>query len=375
MARLQKILLKLYSKPSVFAVEEFSKTVHPFQTVIAKEKWQRSLEEYILRLQNQVNFRLQKMREYGILEAGEQSNFRKEIWLDELLKIEKEVSPFISFVKRAFQGALPFRKSIEFHPYRHSIDGVEFDPETIQDHEKWMNGEVMKSLRINVDRQPVEQINAFALDSSGSMKHEKMRNLFKLCYLLVLGLEERKTYDAFHFFSTNFIEGADFTHNYTNRNLLFKILLNIARIRGGKVEYKGDGGTNISEGILECHDRIEAFSKKLKAKNPNIQYLKSIFVITDGEPSAGIIDVQKLNEAIAEKRKISNIAIKGIYLKPEEEEVMFMEDIFGPNQFVETVDFNDALEQFVYIMALTYKKQRKELKRQQKLKKLKRKKL
>ena len=371
--RLEKVLEQLYKYPSVFAVQEYSERIGKFKVPFVQEKWQRSYEEYLSKLQNKVNFRHQKMREYGILEKGEQPSFRKEIWLDELLSIEKEVSPYISFVKRAFQGALPMQKTVEFNPFRHSMDGVEFDPETIQDHEKWMNGEVMKSLRVKVDKQPVEQINAFALDSSGSMKHEKMRNLFKLCYLMVMGLEERKTYDSFHLFGTDFIETANFTHRYTNRTLLFKILLKIARIKNSKVEYKGSGGTNISEGIFQCHDRIQEFAKQLKAKNPNTQHLTSIFVITDGEPSAGIMDVNKLNEAIEEKRKISNIAIKGIYLKPKGEEAMFMESVFGKNQYVETVDFNNALEQFVYIMALTYKKQRKELKRARKLQKLKRK--
>ena len=76
------------------------------------------------------------MREFGILEGDELINRRKGVWLDEMLTIEQEIRPFISFVKQAFKAVLPVSKKVEFHPYRHSIDGVEFDPETIQDHEK-----------------------------------------------------------------------------------------------------------------------------------------------------------------------------------------------------------------------------------------------
>ncbi len=365
---LEKMLSELYTKQTLTGIRNFTNTTRSFKLSFIKQKWNDSLSAHILNVKNRDNYRLRRMQEFGIVEGDEIVNRRKDIWLDEMLEIEKEIRPYVLYVKNAFQGALPVRKTVEFDPYRHSFDGVEFDPETIQDQEKWLNGEVMKSLRIKVDKEPVEQINAFALDSSGSMKHEKMRNLFKLCYLLVLGLEDRKTYDAFHFFSTYFIETANFTHNYTKRNLLFKVLRNISKIKDGKVLYAGKGGTNISAGVVECHQRIQNFISDKNLDRAGKKYLTSIFVITDGEPSAGILDIDLLREKIVEKRAENNTAIKGIYIKPKGEESMFMEQIFGANNYVETEDFDNAIERFVQIMTATYKEQRKKLKQAEKKK-------
>lgn len=365
---LEKMIKELYSKQSLTDIRNFTNSSHKFKIRFIEKKWEDSLSTHILNVKNRESYRLRRMFEFGIVEGDEVVNHRKHIWLNEMLAIEKEIQPYVLFVKNAFQGALPVRKTVEFHPFRHSFDGVEFDPETIQDQEKWLNGEVMKSLRIKVDKEPVEQINAFALDSSGSMKHEKMRNLFKLCYLLVLGLEDRKTYDAFHFFSTYFIETANFTHDYTNRNLLFKVLRNISRIKDGKVLYEGKGGTNISAGVVECHQRIQNFIQEKGFNASGKKYLTSIFVITDGEPSAGILDIDLLREKIIEKRDETNTAIKGIYIKPKGEESMFMEQIFGIGEFVETEDFDNAIERFIQVMTATYKQQRRKLKQSKKKK-------
>ncbi len=365
--RLEGVLKRLPKIDTEENMETFRGIVDDFKIPYFQKQWLLAFERRATNIRNKIGFRIRKMYEFGILEKGEGGKRGKEIWLDEMLQIEKEVSPYISFVKRAFQSALPIRKSIEFNPYRHSIDGVEFDAETLQQPDKWIRGEVMKTLQMKVDRADAEQINAFAMDSSGSMRGEKMRNLFKIIFLLVLGLEDRKTYDAFHFFGTSFIEAANLSNDYTNRSLLFNILRNIASIKRGKVVYAGRGGTNISDGVFQCHERIMAFSEKLKKEKPDVHHLKSIFVITDGEPSIGIVNVDELHEAIKEKRADGNVAIKGIYLKAqqvegEEIEETFMEDIFGRQQYVESSEFNEILNQFVYIMSLTYKLQRKELK-------------
>ena len=366
-ARLEQLLIELHSKNSLSQIRNFSNEIKGFQFARVEEKWNQAYNTHLIAVKNKEHYRIRRMQEFGILEGDEEMTYRKEIWLNEMLKIEKEVRPYTAFVKQAFKAVLPFSKKIEFDPFRHSIDGVEFDPETIQNHEKWLSGEVMKPFRVQIENERIEQVNAFALDYSGSMTHEKMRNLFKLCYLLILGLENHKTYDAFHFFGTYFIETANFTHDYTNRTLLFKILRNIAKIEKGEVKYKGTGGTNISEGIFECHKRVNEFTEKLKKRKSNVTFLKSVFVLTDGEPTAGIIEVEPLAEAINQKRKDGNFAIKGIYLKPEGEEGYFMENVFGKDQYVETSEFGDAVQQFIYIMTLTYKEQRSEFRKEKKM--------
>ena len=371
-AQLEQLLVELQTKNSLVQIRNFSNEIKGFKFARVEAKWNKAYNSHLLAVKNKEHYRIRRMQEFGILEADEELSYRKEIWLNEMLKIEEEVRPFTAFVKQAFKAVLPFSKKIEFDPFRHSIDGVEFDPETIQDHEKWLSGEVMKPFRVQTENERIEQVNAFALDYSGSMTHEKMRNLFKLCYLLVLGLENHKTYDAFHFFSTYFIETANFTNDYTNRTLLFKILRNIATIEKGKVKFKGTGGTNISEGIFECHKRVNEFAEELKKRKSNVTFLKSVFVLTDGEPTAGIIEVDKLAEAINRKREDGNFAIKGIYLKPEDEETYFMESVFGKNQFVETSEFSDAVQQFIYIMTLTYKEQRDEFRKEKKMRRRKR---
>ena len=256
---------------------------------------------------------------------------------------------------------MPIRRSVRFDPYRHSLDGVEFDPQTFGDQFKWQSGEVMHTLRHESARGYAEQLNAFALDSSGSMEHEKMRNLFKILYLMVLGLEHRKSHDAFHFFGTYFIETVNISDTYTNRSVLYTIIKNISNIIDNQVIYGGRGGTNISEGILRCNAEIIALKNKLQNEQPALNLLCSIFVITDGEPSIGIINTEELSETIEDLRQKENIAIKGIFVKPEneEEDGAFMEPVFGEGNFVETDDFEKAIHELVLLMTKTYKEQRK----------------
>jgi len=333
-----------------------------------QQQWDKTAKAQLISIQHKGEHRLRRMQEFGMLDGNKRPDKKLELWLDELLQIEKEIGPYIPFVQQAFLMALPSKTSTEFDPYQHSHDGIEFDPETTQDQHKWLRGEVMKALRVRSGKADAEQVNAFALDFSGSMRHKRMRNLFKILYLMVLGLEDRKSYDAFHFFGTNFIETVNFSDNYTNKSLLFRILKQIARIDYEGVRYGGIGGTNMSEGIIGCHDRVKAFAEQLKAKYPKRFFLKSIFVITDGEPSLGVHVPEALNLIIDKKRKDGNIAIKGIYLRPEDEKfASFMEQIFGKDQFVETDDFAEAINRLVFIMTQTYKQQRIDL-RQQKIK-------
>jgi uncharacterized protein YegL len=366
--KLKAVLKSLAAQNTVSTTEKISATVEPFHFAHLQEQWDKAVRTQLASLKQKSAYRIRRMKEFGILKAGDIPNKKLEIWLDEMLLVEKEISPYIPFVKKAFLMALPNKTSVEFNPYQHSHDGIEFDPETTQDQHKWLRGEVMKTLHAKVGKADAEQVNTFALDFSGSMRHHKMRNLFKMLYLMVMGLEGRKSYDAFHFFGTEFIETVNFSHQHTNRSLLFKILRQIARIDAKGVYYGGIGGTNMSEGIIQSHERIKTFSKKLKQQYPERFFLKSIFVITDGEPSLGIHIPEKLHEEIERRRKNSNIAIKGIYLKPEKEKyASFMERIFGKNHFIETSDFAEAIQRLIYIMTQTYKQQRNEL-RQQKIK-------
>ena len=367
-ANLEKYITYLYDKKTLAATQKLVNEVKPFSFEHLQSKWDKAAKAQLQSIRHKGSYRMKKMEEFGMLKGGRKPDKKLERWLDELLQIEKEIGPYIPFVKKAFLMALPTQTSTEFDPYRHSHDGIEFDPETTQDQHKWMRGEVMKALRTRTGKADAEQVNAFALDFSGSMRHKRMRNLFKILYLMVLGLEDRKSYDAFHFFGAGFIETVNFSDNYTNRSLLFSILQQIARLDYEGVRYGGIGGTNMSEGIFGCHERIKIFSQRLKEKYPKRFFLKSIFVITDGEPSLGLHIPEALNLEIQKRRREDNVAIKGIYLKPKGEKyASFMDRIFGANNFVETDDFAEAINRLVYIMTQTYKQQRKEL-RQQKIK-------
>ncbi len=363
--KLEKYINYLYAKKTLTDTQKFVEEVPVFQFEHLQEQWDKAAKAQLLSIRHKGEYRLRRMKEFGMLEGNVKHDKKLELWLDELLLIEKEIGPYIPFVQQAFLMALPSQTSTEFDPYRHSHDGIEFDPETTQDQHKWLRGEVMKSLRVRSGKADAEQVNAFALDFSGSMRHKRMRNLFKILYLMVLGLEDRKSYDAFHFFGTDFIETVNFSNDYTNRSLLFRILKQIARLDYEGVRYGGIGGTNMSEGIIGCHERIKTFANQLKARYPKRFFLKSIFVITDGEPSLGIHIPEALNSEIERRRKEGSIAVKGIYLKPKGDPyASFMERIFGKDQFVETDDFAEAINRLVFIMTKTYKQQRADLKQQ-----------
>ncbi len=361
--RLTAITKKLRALTSRVEVTRMVEKEAPFSQPHLQEKWQIIIRSHLTSIANKVTFDEHKMRQYGILQGDELPDEKKNIWLQEMLKIEEEVKPYVLFVKGAFRTALPIRRTVRFDPYRHSLDGVEFDPETFGDQFKWQSGEVMRTLRHEVARGEAEQLNAFALDSSGSMEHEKMRNLFKILYLLVLGLEDRKSHDAFHFFGTFFIETVNISDTYTNRSVLYTIIRNIAKIVGTEVIYGGRGGTNISEGITRCHEEVMTLKNKLQLAQPELNLLCSIFVITDGEPSIGVINTEDLSGMIEGLRQNGEIAIKGIFVKPEneDEDGAFMKPVFGEDNYVETDDFEKAIHELVLLMSRTYKQQRREM--------------
>ena len=367
---LEKRIATLVNYSDLNSLELFFKNSAGFGYSYIQENWESKYKSHYNKIKTRREFKIRRMQEFGILDFEHEFNAKKEIWLNEMLAIEEEVKPYIPYVKQAFSAAMPIKRTVEFDPYRHTHDGMEFDPSTFADQNKWMRGEIMKAHRNKVVRGEIIQINAFALDYSGSMDHERMRNLFKIIYLLVLGLENRKSYDAFNFFSTNFLEVADYEDNYTDRTVLFRILSHISKIVEDKVFYKGQGATNMSEGIIESHKRCINFGKALKTQFPRTEFLHALFVITDGRPTVGIIEPVDLNIKINELREVENIAIKGIYLKPEGEEPSeFMPIIFGKGEYIESNDFQTAINEFVQIMTATFKKQREELKEERKRRK------
>ncbi len=364
---LNKKMTELRKIKSLHGIHDFIYGVR-FEVEYVQDKWLADSNAYQEAVRNNNEYRIRRMREFGILEEGEAFSGKKNVWLDEMLQIEEEVKPYILYVKEAFQSALPVRRTVEFDPYRHSHDGLEFDPATIQDQDKWMRGDIMKTLRRKVGRGEVEQVNAFCMDASGSMDHERMRSLFKIIYLLVLGLEDRKSYDCFHFIKTYFWEAVNFTSEYTNRALLYNLLTQISKVKKDRVVYGGSGGTNISEGVDECHTRIVKFADKIREEKPDMDIACSLFVVTDGEPSMGIVDTDDLSQFIQSKREDREVAIKGIYIKPEDDESDYMPVVFGEDNCIEADSFEDAVHQFVHILTQTYIAQRKKFKRERKLK-------
>lgn len=362
--RLRQTIKTLRSFNTEDELDEFLKSIPSFEVDIYTEKLELEIITIRQNIQNRRHFKIRKMEEFGITAELVPSYKNRETYLEELLKIEEEVEPYILYVKKIFNSALPESKENFFDPYRHSIDGIEFDPETIQDVDKWFKGEVMKTINIKSQIVKAVQINCFAMDSSGSMAHEQMRNLFKIIYLVIIGLSGKESYDSFHFFGTHFVPTAEFNHSFSSKNLLYKILRKISRIDSkGKVSYSGVGGTFLSGAITKCHERINEFSKPFEEKKVN--HLKSLFVITDGEPSYGIIEPTEIAQLLNEKRKDGNVSIKGIYIGPKSD-IPFMSTIFGEDEYVETENFEAAMIGLIDIMAKTFKEQRKKLKQSKK---------
>jgi hypothetical protein len=342
------------------ALDSFINSVPSFFYLSNQKRWNIAIRQAEEALKMRSAFRNQKMRELGIDLDENFTEAQKEVFLTEMLSIEEEIQNYVPFVTAAFKTALPAKRTTEFDTFRHQSDGIEFDPETVFDPEKWIRGNVMKTLKTKIKKGEVTQVNCFCLDLSGSMDHERMRNLYKVLYLLVTGLQSRKSFDAFHFFSNNFIPGVEFDYEYTRKTLLFKILTIVSRIAGPHIVYTGLEGTNISAGVLGCEERMEDFIKKLRKKNPNINLSCSMFVITDGEPSMGIRNLNELNKFITKRRSETKFAIKGIYIKSKEDKKKFMTQIFGEEHTAETCSFEEGVQKLTNIMSKTYMQQRRD---------------
>jgi hypothetical protein len=360
MKKLDQLLIRLDKVPSLAGLRSFLEKAPVFRSPAIARRWRQAREQHRKTLKIRGQYRTQRMKEFGILDS-EESEFRKNLWLDEMLQIEEEVRPYMAYVKKAFQAALPIGSTIEFDPYRHRHDGIEFDPETVQDQNKWLRGDVMKTLRTKRNFAPITQVNTFCLDYSRSMTHELMRDLFKVVFLLVTGLQGRRSFDAIHFFGSDFYEVVGFNHgqSFTNRSVLFRVLRNISEVHTHRVIYGGVGGTNISAGVDKSHEKLKTFTEELSENYPDMNYVSSLFVLTDGQPTIGIYDLDDLGAFIEKKRDDGNIAIKGIYLKPPQDTSDFMTRIFGAEHAVEATTFDETVRTFVHVMARTYKTQRK----------------
>ncbi|MFK8163741.1 MAG: vWA domain-containing protein [Lewinella sp.] len=358
--QLEVLLDKLAKIPSLAGLKSFLERAPVFRSPLVARRWRLAKEQHRKSLNDRGAYRTQRMREFGIIDA-EESEHRKGLWLDEMLKVEEEVRPYMAYVRKAFQAALPIGSTIEFDPYRHRHDGIEFDPETVQDQDKWLRGDVMKTLRSKRNFAPITQVNTFCLDYSRSMTHDLMRDLFKVVFLLVMGLEGRRSYDAIHFFGSDFYEVVGFNsgQSFTNRSVLFRVLRNISEVHTHRVIYGGVGGTNISAGVGKSHEKLKVFTEKLSKNYPEMNFVSSLFVLTDGQPTIGIYDLEELGLFIDEKRRDGDIAIKGIYLKPPQDTSDFMTRIFGAEHAVEATTFDETVSTFVHVMARTYKAQRK----------------
>lgn len=369
--RVERLIPQLRQARSLVAINELERKRTPFTSGGANRQWRAAVERQRQEIFNRRLFRQQKMKAFGV-DLADFSPSEKDIWLDELLRVEEEVMPYMAYVRRAFQAALPVGSTVEFNPFRHRSDGVEFDPETIQDQDKWLRGEVMKTLRSRREYAPITQVNAFCLDYSRSMHHDLMRNLFKVVFLLVTGLEGRDTYDAIHFFGSGFKEAVDFTDadGFTSRKALGRILAKIATIKLNSVVYSGFGGTNISDAVVKSHEKIMAFSRQLERERPDVRYVRSILILTDGQPTVGVINLDDLRELVAEHRQAGDVSIKGIYLKHPQDKSDFITRIFGPRHAVEATNFDELIATFVQTMSLTYRQQRKDYRQAQRRKKL-----
>ncbi len=369
--RVNRLLPKLRGARSLVAIRELERKRTPFSTGKANLLWQAALERQRQEIHNRRQYRKQKMEEFG-LSLADLPPSEMDVWLDELLQVEEEVLPYMAYVRKAFQAALPVGTTVEFNPVRHRSDGVEFDPETIQDQDKWLRGEVMKTLRSRQEYAPITQVNAFCLDYSRSMHHDLMRNLFKVVFLLVTGLEGRDTYDAIHFFGSGFEEAVDFTDadGFTSRKALGRILAKVATVELNSVVYSGFGGTNISDAVAKSHEKIMSFSRRLEQERPDIRYVRSILILTDGQPTVGVINLDELHELVKRHREDGDVSLKGIYLKHPEDQSDFIARIFGPEHAVEASSFDELIATFVQTMSLTYRQQRKDYRQAQRRKKL-----
>jgi hypothetical protein len=363
----ESLLLKKYihtiaTIQSRTALNNLINSVPSFFYLSNQKRWNIAIQQAEEAIRMRTAFRNQKMKELGIDLDEKFTEAQKNVFLTEMLLIEEEIQNYVPFVTAAFKTALPGKRTTEFDSFRHQSDGIEFDPETVFDSEKWIRGNVMKTLRTKIKKGEVTQVNCFCLDLSGSMDHNRMRNLYKIIYLLVTGLQSRKSFDAFHFFSNNFIPGVEFDYEYTRKNLLFKILTIISEVSGSQIAYAGLEGTNISDGIKGCEQRMHDFVQLLRNKKRDINLSCSMFVITDGEPSIGIRDLNILNKFIDDRRTETGFAIKGIYIKSKDDEKRLITKIFGEENSAETSSFEEGVQKLTNIMSKTYKEQRRNYK-------------
>ena len=351
--------LKLATTPEV--IDRYAFGTH-FDHPAVRGHWQQAVSRRRTVVEQHLRYRKRKLAEYGMT-VFHGRPYVRDIYLDELLRIEHEVTPFVPFVKAAFRTALPIRTSVSFDPSRHAADGPEFDPDTLTQPDKYLRGEVMKTFRQSRRSVPVEQVNAFCLDYSRSMTHEPMRRLFKILFLLVLGLEDRASYDAIYFFDNQFYDVAPFGAAYTSRVLLFQMLQAVAQPNGMQLRYSGRGYTNIEQGIANSTQRIADFSAKLQQTEADTQIVRSLFFLTDGEPTGGIIDPDKLRAYIDGKREEGDLAIKGIYMDTGENAAGTIRHLFGEANTVATDSFADAAVQITRLIVATYREQRRQYQR------------
>ena len=344
------------------AAIDYADRVAPFHFQHIQERWEIELRSALADIKRRYAKRIRRMREFGILTGSQKPNAQMHMYLDEILAVEEEVKPYLTFVKKAFQSALPVRKITHFDRYRNSHVGVEFDPETVYDQNKWQRGEVMKVLKRKKVYGDVQQVNTFCLDFSGSMTHVRMRNLFKILFLIITGLSDRKVYNSIHLFNEKFIPSVELSLKYVDRKTLFKVLSQISNISDNRVSFGGRGGTNIYAGLHKCYERIVAFSDDLFASSKEEGITKSIFVISDGEPTLGITDIPELADLITKMRAESDVSIKGIYIKPVNDKSTFIPRLFGEGHYVENTNFEEGVNNFVSIMTKTFEAQRKEFK-------------
>jgi len=137
-----------------------------------------------------------------------------------------------------------------------------------------------------------------------------------------------------------------------------------------RIVYSGTGGTNISAGVQKSHEKLKVFAEKLSEEEPDLKFVTSLFVLTDGQPTMGITDLDKLNAFIEEKRQDGDVSIKGIFLKHEDDASDMISRIFGREHAVASTTFKQTVTTFVQIMGRTYRAQRREFRAAEKRKRL-----
>jgi len=145
--KLKGYLLTLKGFYEIENAKKFVASIDTFSFLHIEQQWQKESKRILADILRRYKKRIRQMREFGILQGNQPPTPIMHLYLNEILSVEEEVKPYLSFVKRAFQTALPAKKISEFNEYRNSHDGVEFDPETIYDQNKWQRAEVMKVLK------------------------------------------------------------------------------------------------------------------------------------------------------------------------------------------------------------------------------------